>query len=71
MKRLACLSNKSKNIKKVRTGFQHLACLNSLVFSKLTSLISLKGMKHQALISEWRTVLPFQNFLILSAAMKV
>ena len=30
-----------------------------------------EGMKHPALISEWRTAPLFQNFLILSAAMKV
>ena len=64
-------SQQIQKYKKVRTGFQHLACLNSHVFSKLTSLISLRGMKHPDLISEWRTVPPFQNFLFLSAAMKV
>ena len=38
---------------------------------EFTSIISLKGIKHPALISEWRTAPPFQNLVILSAAMKV
>ena len=69
-KRLAYIFYKSKNMKKIQVGIKHLACLSSLVFSKLISLISLKGTKHPALNTEWRTV-PLQNFLILSAAMKL
>ena len=63
--------SKFRNMKKALIAFLHLAFLNSHVYLKLISLISLKGLKPPAPILEWKTAPQSQNFLILSAAMKV